>query len=328
MMLRFARGCGLGLVVACLVSLAHASTLIFDLIPSDISKMGKIHDDPNNFRTTWDDDRKGSQGINRTGLADLKISGSAQFSASQLKHMLNRLQQKDVILVDLRQEHHFFLNGLSVCQYSPYFNATWGKTSDETKWEEEKVAGLLRNGQNLNVGLVTKRGENDTIQAAIQEWLTPNTVQIESKLAAQSGVGSVRFAIADDQRPSDVIVDEFLAFMKTVPSTTWLHFHCRGGRGRTTQFMVMTDILKNGTRISLNDILNRQWAIGGNDLVHLSPRALKDPFLKEKATERLKFIQHFYEYVKSGDGLGHQSWSTWVVAHPILKGEGNGFSRD
>ena len=68
-------------------------------------------------------------------------------------------------------------------------------------------------------------------------------------------MGYCRFPTTDHVRPRDTEVDAFVAFASTLPTDTWLHFHCRGGDGRTTTFLVMHDTMHNAPGVSIEDIL-------------------------------------------------------------------------
>ena len=59
------------------------------------------------------------------------------------------------------------------------------------------------------------------------------------------------------------MVNYFMDIVKNNPENTWFHFHCKAGVGRTTTFMIMYDIIKNGNEVSLHDIIGRQLLLSG-----------------------------------------------------------------
>ena len=87
---------------------ADSPVLIWDVDPELEKSL------PRNFRTT-DDRLKASKGQMpaNTGLADLRASGSGEFTADSLKLLLARTRGA-VTVFDLRQETHIFVNGLPV----------------------------------------------------------------------------------------------------------------------------------------------------------------------------------------------------------------------
>ena len=69
--------------------------------------------------------------------------------------------------------------------------------------------------------------------------------------------------------------------------------HCPAGRGRTTTFLAMYDMMRNAVNVSFDDILARQAMIGGKDLTE--PFAIGD-WRYEHHFERLQFLMDFYNY--------------------------------
>ncbi|MBO0694928.1 MAG: protein tyrosine phosphatase, partial [Verrucomicrobia bacterium] len=92
----------------------------------------------------------------------------------------------------------------------------------------------------------------------------------------------------------------------------WAHFHCEAGLGRTTTFMVLYDMLRNATRVSLEDIVRRQAILGYGYDVLQPPEAgnWKAPYM----TERAEFIRVFYDYARANPNGRPQLWSEWLTA--------------
>ena len=116
----------------------------------------------------------------------------------------------------------------------------------------------------------------------------------------------IRIPVTDKEKPSDDMVDYFVQFVQSLPQNTWVHFHCEEGMGRTTTFMVMYDIMKNAKRVSLDDIMNRQVLIGGQDLLDDKVNTTKN------AKERTEFIQEFYKYALQNNDNFKTTWSQWI----------------
>src|SRR5690242_18896663 len=74
---------------------------------------------PRNWRSTLDPYRKNDLGFepSRAGLDDLKASGSAEFSTKQFLKIRETLKGKRILVIDLRQEAHGFLDGYAVSWY-------------------------------------------------------------------------------------------------------------------------------------------------------------------------------------------------------------------
>lgn len=271
---------------------------------------------PRKFRSTSQDFlSKIAQPVNPKGLFDLNVSASAQFSSKQLKTIIDevvadkRINPHEFVLVDLRQESHLFVNGYPVSFFSPNFSSSWGRSTKETEQDESEQRKKLLDQPLALIHYVIEKGKKGALGKTYQEAETLHQVQTEEMLAKQFGIQYVRFAVSDHMRPSDEIVDQFISFVAALPKGSWVHFHCRGGSGRTSTFMTMYDMLRNGKYLGKEDILNRQVAMGGRNL---SITNGEDKFRNDLAIERQRFIDKFYLYVQAKDGLGVQPWSVWV----------------
>jgi hypothetical protein len=111
--------------------------------------------------------------------------------------------------------------------------------------------------------------------------------------------------------PAPEQVDAFITFVKSLPDPVWVHFHCSAGRNRTTTAMVMYDIMKNGKKVPLQDIVLRHYLQGSENLFDTSlwPTGR---YSQETLLNRKKFITSFYDYVTSSDGLGVKTWQDWL----------------
>lgn len=116
----------------------------------------------------------------------------------------------------------------------------------------------------------------------------------------------IRIPVTDKEKPSDDMVDYFVQFVQSLPQNTWVHFHCEEGLGRTTTFMAMYDIMKNAKKVNLEDIMNRQVLIGGQDLLDNKINT------STNAKERAEFIKKFYEYSLQNNNNFKITWSQWL----------------
>ena len=101
-----------------------------------------------------------------------------------------------------------------------------------------------------------KAGNPNPRPVAVTDLLT------EKQFVEQAGVRYVRLMVTDHLRPTDAEVDRFITTARNLPEDGWVHFHCHAGRGRTTMFLVLWDILHNADRVSLVDITKRQSRAG------------------------------------------------------------------
>ncbi len=238
----------------------------------------------------------------RHGLDRLPISGSSQFSQNGLKAILTQLPlDKKLVVVDLRQESHGFLNGMATSWYSNRDWANLGKSSDQVDSEERE---LLKKAKDRGEVIVyTDKYAKKALKLKV------DSVNNEERLMTSNGLDYKRFYVTDHRRPSDEDVEAFIEFINQLPRDSWIHFHCAAGKGRTTTFMAMYDIYQNAKEVSLEDIIKRQWLIGGLDLSEIPEKSnWKYPYV----LERYQFLQEFYEYSRNEPIQASQSWTEWV----------------
>lgn len=276
------------------------------LIVRDRPVMGKL---PANFRTPAmisNALEKTKSPVSREGLDNLRASGSAEPWEAAIPALREYLGE-GLILMDLRQESHGFLNGAPVAWYLP--PGDWinlGKTREQTlRDEKSRLAGLSR-------GKTVLVHEDDWIPSRIQGAGKPEKVlsaASEEELARRNNIRYFRLTVPDHMRPSDEDVDRFIAFVRGLHKADWLHFHCHAGMGRTTTFLVMYDMLLNADRVSLEDIVTRQAAAGPRYNVFRNES--KAPW-ENVFRERSGFVRQFYEYAKAFRTGSSASWTEWL----------------
>lgn len=253
---------------------------------------------PKNFRTTQNPLQNTSDKQPSTdGLKSLNASASGQFSEKSLNEILKKIPSCSVLIVDLRQESHGFVDGLPVSWYGKYDWANVGKNLTQIYADERFKLQQL---QDKHFALVFNHGYPLPLYVK-------NAIQ-EETLTASKGLGYKRIPVTDHCKPTNEAVDEFIALVRALPPETWLHFHCAAGRGRSTTFIVMYDMIKNAKHVSFDDITLRQNLIGGMDLMKPPHQGLwKYPHL----VERQKFLKEFYRYCKEAD-FKVVNWTEWV----------------
>ena len=283
---------------------ASAPLLVWDVAPSLRDGL------PRNFRTTGDplNIAKG-QAPDLAGLADLHASGSAEFTATGLKLMLTKLHGP-VTIFDLRQESHVFVNGLPVSWYATNNWANAGKSLAEILNDESKRIKALAPDAKITLSDdKTKKGDSG---AAATESLIVSNALTEAQVAANANVSYVRIPVSDHARPTDDEVDRFIVAVRQMPADGWAHFHCRAGKGRTTTFLALYDMLHNARRVSLEDIVNRQaLLIGDYNLLQVEGEG---SWKASVSANRAAFVRAFYDYALANPGGRPQIWTEWVKA--------------
>jgi protein-tyrosine phosphatase len=248
---------------------------------------------PRNFRTT-DDHLKANSGQKipaNTGLAELRASGGGEFTADGFKLLLGRTRGPATVF-DLRQETHIFLNGLPVSWFATNDWGNVGRTYNEIQADEAARVKSLKAGSKIVVhpgAAIKKPG----ITSSPPENVTVEHASTERDIVAANNAAYVRLTVTDHARPLNEEVDRFILAVRTLPENGWAYFHCEAGRGRTTTFMVLYDMLRNANCVSLEDIVRRQQLLG-YDYDVLRPADSGD--WKAPYTEdRIAFVRAFYE---------------------------------
>ena len=266
---------------------------------------------PKDFRTSHDAFAKPGKGKipelipSRAGMDNLNISGSSTFSQLELAKMLTQLPADRLIIVDLRLESHGYLDGMAVSWYGAFNRANVGKSPAEVETIERELLDQTLLGPAKVARLNPDKSIGSTIELNVTHALT------EAELTKLFGVKYFRVQSPDYVKPTDENVDQFLAFYKKLPKDAWLHFHCHAGEGRTTVFMAMIDMLRNARQVSYDDIMARQWLIGGQDI---RTATSADPWKQAVYAERAQFTKDFYTYVTQRDNEAI-TWTEWNMQH-------------
>jgi len=256
---------------------------------------------PKNFRTTNDTINSEKAGnINLAGISDLNISGSGALSEKGLAIIKEKIVNRPIIDIDLRQEDHGFINGMGISWFGENDGANKGLTREQVIADEKDKLNQISQDKHITFDQLPKGKSINTIK----EINNPESVQTEEELAKDLGMAYLRITVTDHEKPLDDQVDLFVESVINLPKETWLHFHCRGGAGRTTTFMAMYDMIHNAKNVSFEDIMKRQTLIGGSDLLNGDD--------EDKNQIRPDFMKMFYNYCKDNQDGFQTSWSQWL----------------
>lgn len=256
---------------------------------------------PKKFRTTKDKISSEKAGnINLQGLSDLNISGSGALSEKGLAMIKEKIGSRPIIDVDLRQEAHGFVNGMGISWFGKNDDANKGLTRDQVIADEKEKLNKISQQKYVAFDQLSNGISINTYK----KINNPKSIQTEEELTKTLGISYLRITVTDHEKPLDDQVDLFVQSVKSLPQDTWLHFHCRGGAGRTTTFMAMYDMMHNAKSVSFEDIMKRQTLIGGSDLLKGDD--------EDKAQTRLDFMKKFYNYCKDNKDGFNTSWSQWL----------------
>lgn len=237
-----------------------------------------------------DTDSKDNLPTNYRNIKKLNISGSAQFTPNQTPNIVKDINSKDILFIDLRQESHGFINNLAFSYFGDSKILNYELDSvDVLKNEKILLSSIPLHSK---ITIYKKSGK-------VYKTLKAKTISNEESLILNSNAKYLRLPVKDEGIPSLDIVDNFVNIIKTKPKDLHIHFHCAHGVGRTTQFMVLYQIMNNTDNLSLKEILEYQIKEGGADLT--------------KITERAEFLNNFYKYVEENKNSNYKiPYSKWI----------------
>lgn len=263
--------------------------------------------------------RNGWNRVNDHFRQFMNTSGSAQPTVRDLEQLRDLLEDKELWVIDLRQESHGFVNNLPISWYQKENSINWDKNLEQIDHSEEKLLNTLT-GSFTSYKSKKENGVRVATDPKIEIIVQPP--KTEWQICFDLSINYLRVPVPDFHPPSNDIVDQFLRFLNKVSikrevlydsqidtlKFPHVHFHCEGGKGRTTTFMTMCDIYANCHECSLEEIVLRQKHIGGINLFDYndSPEWKEEDHLK-----RVEFIKNFYQYCLQKD-QSNLDWSSWI----------------
>lgn len=249
----------------------------------------------------------------------LWVSGSDAPNAEGFKLIVKKVKEitnnrvKKIIDVDLRQESHLYLNGQAITLVNKHDWINLGKSHDEAIMSEEKWLRTLKKSGVVKDVLTKKQFRNKNYDSGVTVPI--ETIQTEKQVATASGMTYFRLTVSDHMGPRDEEVDRYVALIDTLPKNTWLHLHCRGGKGRTTTFFAMTDMLYHADQDSFDAIIKRQGLV--IPFYNLTKIDRRDPQMTAFYRARYDFLKKFYQFAQDRLKGFKGSWSQWVLTHNI-----------
>jgi len=234
------------------------------------------------------------------GMSALLASGSGQFCREQFYAVLGALRGQTVVVVDLRQEPHAFLDGAAVSWGPPSIIGTNRGAADVERSELAWTQHLDAEKFTTLTQYATRSFADAKAWLPIALKLDIREANVEARLAAEAHWGYFRIAAPDSPLPRDQDIDRLVGFASKLPEYTWLHFHCDTGGNRTSLYLTLYDMMRNYVRASRSNIIERQRELGGIDLLAGPQKA-----------ERKDFLDRFYSYCWQCGPLFRRSWSSW-----------------
>jgi Inositol hexakisphosphate len=232
---------------------------------------------------------------------ELKVSKSGQFSEKGFIELVDSLplNSDQLIIFDLRDECHGLINGMPVC-WKDGFNCQCNQTTEE--FEYERLEEVLDIGHTW----IEEKDQVNQLDLSISQAIT------ERELVENLGHFYLRVPMADGDIPDNLLVDQFVQFIHDVSPNHWVHFHCRTGGEKATTFLVLSEIIKNGREMNLEDILAKHDLISEIGIAKFRSEEERSDRMQQK----LDFISEFYAYRKEVSDF-NTPWSKWVLQSPF-----------
>jgi hypothetical protein len=241
--------------------------------------------------------------VDPTGLSGLRCSGSAQFSATGWDDIRGRVGGAQALhVIDLRQESHGFVGGEAVSWYAARNWGAVGLDDDESLALEALRLKLVAGAAEVSVADV-----RDVKAGRPVAFVSKKSTCVLSEAALVAPTARyTRLPVTDHARPRDAVVDAFVTLARLSLEGYHVHFHCRGGKGRTATFMALFDMLRNAQRVDLRSIVERQRLLNDYDLGAVPAESSpKRAFIDE----RRAFLERFYHFARAGA----DTWTEWLA---------------
>ena len=232
------------------------------------------------------------------------IVGSGQFNPNGLKAIVSQIQgyhpKKKIWLVDLRQETHFFANDQALSLYGNHNSANINKNPSQIEQtQQDFILSLQKKSAPTTVHRVLEKNHGEITKTS-PILMNLSSSQSEKALAESYGLSYKRFYITDHHHPSPQAMAELVNFIHELDAEDWVIVHCRGGKGRTTTFMLLTALLKDKTNHShlfksksLEDYVQEQIQLGGINLLSIDKS--EPMWRQENKKNRADFVRKFYQ---------------------------------
>lgn len=262
---------------------------------------------PHLYRSTSNLDNL-DDSFNKQGLAALHASASGSIaSPEQVEEICKLAKDSEMSFFDLRQETHALSDTLGLTLRGKRDWANLGLSRQEVLAEEANQVSKLR-GQD-KISLISAQDLKADVDNPEPLILHKPKLFSEKEAVENAGASYHRINVTDHLRPSRPAVDSFIQAVRDLPQDSAVHFHCCGGRGRTTTFMAMYDMLYNAKDVPFEDIINRQEKF--NIDYNLTPEKIVNPEKAKVQTERSEYLQEFHNYAKHNPKGKPQLWSEW-----------------
>ncbi|MBI4863138.1 MAG: hypothetical protein HY815_23160 [Candidatus Riflebacteria bacterium] len=267
------------------------------------AKQGK-NPDLTEFRTMADPFEKTAGALpTREGLDDTRASGSSQFTKEGLATIIARLRGRSLVVVDLREESHGYVNGMAISWKGKDNAANRGMDLDEISKDEKSRLSELRDRKTARlIRVADDDGARDQTVG-----VTVDSVGTEKKLVKAAGAKYVRIPVQDHCHPEPRDVDRFTKLIRKVSP------------GEQPALATQVGIEVGEEALGLLQIEGDVRGRAAGDLVGVdrgdrSPRdGVRQRVVDQLAQRRARFLRQFHAYCRENQDGFETSWSGWLA---------------
>ncbi len=240
----------------------------------------------------------------REGLPNLRASGSGVIHEKALASGMKETGAKpsDIYVLDLSRDAQLYANG------RPWRWFNWLPAAEGVKEPYAKGYGPISLKDDLKWFL----------RRLVYPRPADSVMETEQQVVERLGYHYQEFMVNKRHIYPPETIDRFINFVENLPENAWLHFHCDGGNSRTTTMLIIYDILRNGNKVPLDTIIQRQWALGGVDINDTTPWS-GGTWKTEVLEMRKAMIEDFYRYRNDPEGYGKMTWAAWFAQNGTAK---------
>lgn len=267
-----------------------------------------------NFRSTQDLCFDTSKKFNLTGLDSYFASGSSQYTKVGLKLFMDCMKKsgKKVMVIDLRHDTHLFINGLNVSRFENQASLRTPRDPNEILASEKELKEQLLKKKGIEVYAIDTRYPKNDFDKRLTLVIKPTEILTPEELVKSFGADYYLIGCKRFSGTSDEDMGRFVEMASSMPEETWFHFHCKKGKSRTTFFMILLDMMRNADRVSFEDIIYRQYCLGGINLLDITPKDPLWPVEKESKKQWVECLARFHRYCSENKASGFKkSWPEW-----------------
>jgi hypothetical protein len=174
---------------------ARDAEYVLDQLPSEL---------PKNYRNVAAFDfGEDAERFRAHQLHSLSLSGSAQFTPPSIKFIAEGAKGKPLVVFDLRQESHLFVNDHAVTVHKI---RDWGNVGRNSAFVIQDE--LTRAAEVLEVKPLPLFEEVDMVDQPHRSvpQIMPEATSVEQHVVESAGARYIRLCITDHARPADVMV--------------------------------------------------------------------------------------------------------------------------